>query len=59
MKKTRLMATITQTTQGREARIERRVYVDDDERLYVSINGKFFSLTFLFTHGREVRCWRS
>lgn len=59
MKKTKLMATITQTLQGNESHVDRRVYVDDNERLYVSIDGEFVSLTFLFTHGRKVSCWRS
>lgn len=59
MKKTKLMATITQTLQGRESHIDRRVYVDDNEKLFVNINGEFISTTFLFTHGRQVRLWKS
>lgn len=57
MKKTKLMATITQSCHGKESHIDRRVYVDENEKLYVSINGEFFSITFLFTHGRKVLIW--
>lgn len=60
MKRTRLMATITQYTAGTEEHIDRRVYVEEEtERLYVKINGEFFSLIYLSLNGRKVLCWRS
>lgn len=58
MTKTRLMATITQYNHGTEAHIDRRVYVDENEKLYVKINGEFFSLIYLSLNGRKVLCWR-
>jgi hypothetical protein len=56
MKRTRLMATITQDD---GASIDRRVYVDENDNLLVKINGDFFRVFFLTTHGRSVRIWRS
>ena len=58
MKKTIYMATLTQTHQGRDTHIDRRVY-DDDGKLHVKINGEYFALSFLVTHGTKVDCWRS
>lgn len=55
MKKTRLMATITQDD---GAHIDRRVYVNEDERLFVKINGEYFGIFFLTTHGRQVALWQ-
>ena len=59
MTKTKLMATIGQYNfqTGNYTHIERRVYVDEYERLHVKINGDFFSITWLFTHGRKVDIW--
>ena len=57
MKKTKLMATITQTLPGSVSHIERRVYVDEYERLYAKINGQFFSIIYLSLHGNKVVCW--
>lgn len=56
MERTRLMATITQDD---GASIDRRVYVGENEDLFVKINGEFFRIFFLTTHGRAVRIWRS
>lgn len=55
MKTTRLMATITQPN---GEHVDRRVYVDENERLFVKINSDFISVFFLTTHGRKVRIWR-
>ena len=56
MIRTRLMATITQED---GSSIERRVYVDEYENLNVKINGEFFRVFFLTTHGRSVSLWKS
>jgi hypothetical protein len=56
MTKTKLMATITQDD---GASIDRRVYVGEDERLFVKINNEFFAIFFLITHGRKVSVWKS
>lgn len=56
MKITRLMATITQPN-GEHT--DRRVYVDENERLFVKINRDFIGIFFLTTHGRKVQLWHN
>ena len=55
MTKTRLMATITQDD---GARIDRRVYTDTNDDLWVKINGEFFKISFLTNNRRTVHLWR-
>lgn len=55
MKKTRLMASVKQAD---GTCIDRRVFVNEDERLFVKINGDFYAVFWLTTHGRKVNLWR-
>lgn len=55
MTKTRVMATIMQDN---GASIDRRVYIGEDDDLWVKINGEFFKISFLTAHRRTVRLWR-
>jgi hypothetical protein len=50
------MATVTQAD---GAHVDRRVYVNEDERLFVKINGDFVAVFFLTTHGRDVAIWKA
>lgn len=59
MKKTTYMATLIQTQQGRDTHIDRRVYEDDNGKLFVKIYGEYFSVSYLLTHGTKVDCWQS
>lgn len=59
MKKTKYMATIGQPnySTGNYSHIERRVYKDEDGKKFVKINGDYYSVTWLTSHGRKVDCY--
>jgi hypothetical protein len=54
MKKTKFMATIIQRTGW----CVRRVYEDEARCQYVRINGDWYGIEFLKTHGRKLEIWQ-
>lgn len=54
MKKTRYMATIVQS----EGWTVRRVYADEEGKHSVRINGSWYEVDFLKSHGRKVTLWQ-
>ena len=59
MKKTNRMATIGQLNHetGKYTHIERRVFEDENGKRFVKIDGSFYSVTWLLSHGRKVNIY--
>lgn len=53
MKKTRYMATVVQ----KEGWAVRRIYADEQGNHCVRINGNWYEVDFLKSHGREIMVW--